>query len=70
MVANVREMVSIIPAIFVLLGLADVYVPRETVVKYMGEKSALIGALLAILGWTPLSRHGFLEFKVGPLSLA
>ena len=21
------------------------------------------------VGWTPLSRHGFLEFKVGPLSL-
>jgi len=47
--ANVREMVSIVPAIFILMGLADVYVPRETVVKYMGEESALIGAFLAIL---------------------
>ncbi|MGE5580054.1 MAG: permease [Bacillota bacterium] len=46
---NVREMVSIIPAIFVLMGLADVYVPRETVVKFMGEKSAVTGAFLAIL---------------------
>ena len=49
MVANVREMVSIVPAIFVLMGLADVYVPRETVVKYMGEKSAFVGSFLAIL---------------------
>lgn len=49
MIGNVREMVSIIPAIFVLMGMADVYVPRETVVKYMGEKSALTGGFLAIM---------------------
>jgi uncharacterized membrane protein YraQ (UPF0718 family) len=49
MAGNVTEMVSIIPAIFVLMGLADVYVPRETVVKYMGERSMFVGGLLAIL---------------------
>lgn len=49
MVGNVREMVSIIPAIFILMGLTDVYVSRETVVRYMGEKSALTGGFLAIL---------------------
>jgi uncharacterized membrane protein YraQ (UPF0718 family) len=49
MIGNVREMVSIIPAIFILMGLADVYVSRETVVKYMGETSTLTGGFLAVL---------------------
>ncbi len=43
------EMLLVIPPIFILLGLLDVWVPRETMVKYMGEKSGLKGVLLAIL---------------------
>jgi len=58
---NVREMLSIIPPIFVLIGLFDVYVPRETVVKYMGEKSFVKGTIFAfLLG----------SFLVGPLYIA
>jgi len=49
MALNMREMVSVIPAIFILMGLADVYVSREMVIKYMGQKSALVGVFLAIL---------------------
>lgn len=44
---NTFEMLSVIPPIFVLLGLLDVWVKRETMVKYMGEKSGFIGILLA-----------------------
>lgn len=44
-----KEMLLIIPPIFVLLGLLDVWVPRQTMVKYMGEGSGLKGAVLAIL---------------------
>jgi uncharacterized membrane protein YraQ (UPF0718 family) len=43
-----REMVLVIPPIFVLLGLLDVWVPKETMVKYMGEGSGLKGILLSI----------------------
>lgn len=43
-----KEMIIIIPPIFVLLGLLDVWVPRETMVKYMGEGSGLKGIILAI----------------------
>lgn len=43
-----KEMILIIPPIFVLLGLLDVWVPRETMVKYMGEGSGLKGIILAI----------------------
>ncbi|MEA4972997.1 hypothetical protein SDC9_96391 [bioreactor metagenome] len=45
---SIKEMLLVIPPIFVLLGLLDVWVPRETMVKYMGEGSGLKGILLAI----------------------
>jgi len=45
---SVKEMLLVIPPIFILLGLLDVWVPRETMVKYMGEGSGLKGVLLAI----------------------
>lgn len=44
-----REMAMVIPPIFILLGLLDVWVPKETMVKYMGEGSGIIGMVLAFL---------------------
>lgn len=46
---SVKEMLLVIPPIFILLGLLDVWVPRETMIKYMGEGSGLKGIILAIL---------------------
>jgi len=46
---NLLEMLSVVPPIFILLGLLDVWVKRETMVKYMGEGSRLMGVLLAVL---------------------
>ena len=46
---TVKEMLLVIPPIFVLLGLFDVWVPRETMVRFMGEGSGIKGALIAIL---------------------
>ena len=45
---TLKEMALVIPPIFVLLGLLDIWVPRETMIKYMGEGSGLKGILLAI----------------------
>ena len=45
--SNALEMLSIIPPIFVLLGLLDVWVQRDTMIKLMGEKSGLMGMALA-----------------------
>jgi uncharacterized membrane protein YraQ (UPF0718 family) len=44
---SIKEMIMIIPPVFVLLGLLDVWVPRETMMKYMGPGSGLKGILLA-----------------------
>ena len=46
---NLVEMLSFLPPIFVLLGLLDVWVERETMMKYMGEGSGIRGMLLAFL---------------------
>ena len=47
--ANVRQMLSLLPPIFILLGLLDVWVERETMMKYMGEEAGLKGAVLAFI---------------------
>ena len=46
---NLVEMLSFLPPIFVLLGLLDVWVERETMMKYMGDGSGIRGMLLAFL---------------------
>lgn len=42
-----KEMIMVLPPIYVLLGLLDVWVPKDTMVKFMGEDSGLIGILLS-----------------------
>jgi len=46
---SLTEMISIIPPIFILLGLLDIWVPKETMMKYMGEGSGFKGIFLAFL---------------------
>lgn len=46
---NLREMLLVIPPIFVLLGLMDVWVPRETLIRYMGRGSGPRGTLIAFV---------------------
>lgn len=45
---NFYQMLGVIPPIFLLIGLLDVWVPREKVIKYMGEGSGLTGIALSI----------------------
>lgn len=47
--ANLKEMLGVIPPIFILLGLLDVWVKKEVMIKYMGENSGFVGVLLAFL---------------------
>lgn len=46
---SLKEMLLVIPPVFILLGLLDVWVPRETMMKYMGEGSGIKGVVLAFL---------------------
>jgi len=45
--SSTLEMLSVLPPIFILLGLLDVWVERETMIKLMGDKSGVIGIVLA-----------------------
>ena len=47
--ASFQEMLSVLPPIFVLLGLLDVWVDRATMVKYTGKGSGVKGVLIAFL---------------------
>ena len=46
---TLKEMALVIPPIFILLGLLDLWVPRETMIKYMGEGSGTKGVILAFI---------------------
>lgn len=46
---SLKEMLTIIPPVFILLGLLDVWVPREVMMRHMGEGSGLKGILLSII---------------------
>ena len=43
-----KEMITILPPIFVLMGLLDEWVPKDVMSKYMGEGSGLKGVLISI----------------------
>jgi uncharacterized membrane protein YraQ (UPF0718 family) len=49
MVYQAKTMLLVIPPIFVLLGLLDVWVPREKMIKFMGKGSGIKGSVLAFL---------------------
>lgn len=55
---NLLEMLSVIPPVFLLLGLMDVWIPKETMMKYMGKDAGIKGGIFAfVLG----------SFSAGPL---
>lgn len=47
--SNLLTMLGVIPPIFILIGLLDVWVPRETMIKYMGDDSGLKGLFFAFI---------------------
>jgi uncharacterized membrane protein YraQ (UPF0718 family) len=66
---NVLEMLSVIPPIFVLLGLLDVYVKRETMIKLMGDNSGLIGIVLAFVMGSVAAGPLYAAFPVAAILL-
>jgi uncharacterized membrane protein YraQ (UPF0718 family) len=46
---NLLEMISVVPPIFILLGLLDVWVDRETMIRFMGEGSGFKGVAIAFI---------------------
>lgn len=42
------QMLAVLPPIMILLGLLDIWIPRETLIKYMGNDSGLSGIIIAM----------------------
>ncbi len=47
--SNFLTMLGVLPPILVLIGLLDVWVPKEIMIRYMGEDSGLKGLGIALL---------------------
>ncbi len=45
---NFREMLGVLPPIFILLGLLETWVPRETIIRNLGDTSGARGIALSI----------------------
>lgn len=43
------EMLSVLPPIFILLGLLDVWIDKETMIKYLGNHSGVRGIIISFL---------------------
>lgn len=55
------QMVSVLPPIMIILGLMDEWVSRESMIKYMGNDSGLMGIAISII---------FAAFAAGPMYAA
>ena len=56
-----KEMIFVLPAVMLMIGLITVWVPREMVLKYLGKTSGVKGIALSV---------AFGSLPVGPLYLA
>ncbi|MCX6382955.1 MAG: permease [Actinobacteria bacterium] len=63
-VYSFKEMLFVLPPIFILIGLLDVWVEKETMIKLMGEGSGFKGILLAFLFGTVAAGPLYAAFPV------
>ena len=63
------SMLKIVPPIFLLIGLLDMWVPRETMIRLMGEKSGAVGVLIAFFIGTMSAGPLIAAFPVAQIML-
>lgn len=61
---SMLEMIISLPPIFILLGLLDVWIDRQTMMKYMGDDSGFLGSLLAFVLATAAAGPLYAAFPV------
>lgn len=66
---NFIEMISVIPPIFILLGLLDVWVDRATMMKYTGKNSGLKGVMIAFLLGSAAAGPLYVAFPIAGIML-
>ena len=58
------EVAAIFPPVLILMGLADIWIPREKVKKYLGEESGIKGVLLSLFMGTLPTGPLFIAFPI------
>jgi len=59
------EMVKILPCAFILIGLIEVWIKRETIEKYFGQSSGLLGHFWAIILSATTVGGAYVAFPLG-----
>ena len=57
-------MLTVVPPVFVILGLIDIWVPKETMVKYIGSEAGIKGTILAFLLGSTAAGPLYIAFPV------
>jgi uncharacterized membrane protein YraQ (UPF0718 family) len=66
---NFRSMLTVLPPILMLIGLLDVWVPRTTMIKYLGHGSGIKGILIALFLGSLSAGPLFAAFPVAAILL-
>ncbi len=66
---NAITIAGVLPPIFILIGLLDVWVPKEVMIKYMGEKSGFRGLLFAFILGSMAAGPLYVAFPVAAILL-
>lgn len=66
---NLLEMVSVIPPIFILLGLLDVWMKRETMMKYIGHDAGIKGIIIAFIMGSAAAGPLYAAFPIATILL-
>ena len=68
-IINLKEMFFLLPPIFIIMGLLEVWAPKEILMKYMGSSSGLTGFFIAFLLGTVAAGPLYIAFPMGILLL-
>lgn len=66
---NIKEMIGVIPPVFILLGLLDAWVDRETMIKYTGSGSGVKGMLISFILGSAAAGPLYAAFPISALML-
>lgn len=66
---NIKEMLLLVPPIFITMELLEVWIPKEMLIKYMGNGAKFTGILIAFTLGTVAAGPIYVAFPMGQLLL-
>lgn len=66
---NTLTMLSLVPPIFILIGLLDVFISKELMMKHMGPDSGILGFVYALLLGGLAAGPLYMAFPIGAILL-